>query len=67
MVTAYVDRLDGDSARLLIGEEGVGIAIPIFALPPGVAQGMVLRLRFTIDSAATNARLAREKAKGDGR
>jgi hypothetical protein len=55
---AYVDSIDGDSARLLIGDEAVGIIVPTNLLPPHTHQGLVLRLRFTIDQAATNSRIA---------
>ena len=58
LLKAYVDNIDGDSARVLVGEDQVGISVPLHLLPPGTQQGMVLRLRFTIDQAATNARIA---------
>jgi hypothetical protein len=56
ILNAYVDSISGDTARILIGDEGVAISVPLYLLPPGTRQGVVLRLRFTVDQAATNAR-----------
>ncbi len=58
MITAYVDRIDGDAARLLIGNESVAIAIPLNQLPPGTREGTVLRLVFSIHQGATKAKQA---------
>ncbi|MHB9132437.1 MAG: hypothetical protein ACYDBB_15310 [Armatimonadota bacterium] len=63
MLTAYVDSTDGYVARVLIGDESVAVAIPLHELPPGTRDGMVLCLRFSIDSGATAARANREKVK----
>ncbi len=66
MAKAYVESVTGDVARVLIGDEGVAVAIPLRQLPPGTREGMVLQARFTIDEAATVARKKAEKA-GQGR
>jgi hypothetical protein len=56
MLRAYVDYMQGESARVLVGDEDVAISIPIHQLPPGTKQGTVLRVNLNIDQAATNAR-----------
>jgi hypothetical protein len=53
MIRAYVDSVSGDQARVLIGEEGVAVAIPLHELPPGSRTGTTFRVRFTIDQAAS--------------
>ena len=63
-VKAYVDSIYGDSARVLIGDEGVAVAVPLRLLPPRTLVGMVLRVRFTLDQAATLARGASAKSMG---
>lgn len=56
MLKAYVDSIQGGSARLVIGEDEVAVAIPLDELPPGTREGMVLAVRFNIDLGATKAR-----------
>lgn len=56
MLRAYVDSMQSESARVLVGDEDVAISIPVHQLPPGTKQGTVLRVNLTIDQAATNAR-----------
>jgi len=63
ILKASVDSIDGDNARVLVGDEGVAISVPVQLLPPGTHQGMVLRVRFTIDQAATNAKITKAKEK----
>jgi len=61
MLKAYVDGIQGSTARVVIGEDAVAVAIPLRELPPGTREGMVLAVRFTIDMGATQAR----KSPGD--
>lgn len=61
MLKAYVDNIQGGSARVVIGEDEVAVAIPLGDLPPGTREGMVLAVRFNIDMGATQARKAAEK------
>jgi len=61
LLTAYVDSIQGGSARVVIGEDAVAVAISLRDLPPGTREGMVLAVRFNIDMGATQAR----KARGD--
>lgn len=56
MLKAYIDNIDGAYARVLIGEESVAVAIPVNYLPPRVREGMVLQVKFAVDTAATAAR-----------
>jgi len=56
MLIAIIDYIDGAHARVLIGDEGVAVVIPTTELPPRMQDGMVLRLKFTVDQAATAAR-----------
>jgi len=63
MLQAIVDSIQGDFARVLIGHEGVAVSIPLNQLPPRVHEGMVLRVKFTVDTAATVARDPKLRAK----
>lgn len=56
MIKAYVDSIQGSTARVVIGEDAVAVAIPLNELPPGTREGMVLAVRFNIDMGATQAR-----------
>jgi hypothetical protein len=56
MLTAIIDRIDGNQARVLIGDEGVAVLIGLQHLPPHSHEGMVMRLKFTADAASTAAR-----------
>ncbi|MHB0939279.1 MAG: DUF3006 domain-containing protein [Armatimonadota bacterium] len=56
MLQAYVDSIQGSTARVVIGEDQVAVAIPLRELPPGTREGMVLAVRFNIDMGATQAR-----------
>jgi hypothetical protein len=62
MLRAYVDSIQGESARVLIGDEAVAISIPMHQLPPMTKEGTVLRLNIAIDQAATAARARRQAA-----
>ena len=62
MLKAYVDSMQSGTARVLIGDEGVAVAVSARDLPPGTREGMVLALRFSIDEGATRARAAKSTA-----
>lgn len=65
MLSAIIDRIDGNQARVTIGNDSVGVAIPLSDLPPNAHEGMVMRVRFTLDQAATNAHGARPTGRKD--
>ena len=51
---AFVDRIEGSTCVLLLGEdESVTVNVPNAWLPPGVREGMVLRIDVSIDVTAT--------------
>ena len=53
-VRGFLNRLDGENAILLLGEEeDLQIAVPISWLPHGVKVGSVLRICFDIDERDT--------------
>ncbi len=56
MLKGVVDRIDGIMARVLVGEDQVGIYVPVRELPGGTHVGSVLRVQFSPDEAATRAR-----------
>ena len=60
---AYVDRLEGDVASLLLGEdERIPLTVPTQALPAGTREGDVLKLHFEPDPGATRADAAANAA-----
>lgn len=56
MIKAYVENIYGDVARVMIGDEGVAIAVPLRQLPRDTHEGTVMRLHFTVDQGATLAK-----------
>jgi Protein of unknown function (DUF3006) len=57
---AFIDRIEGDTAVLLLGEEGRDpLHLPRAYLPPGAGEGTHLQLRLTVDPEA-RVRTARE-------
>lgn len=51
---ASVDRIEGDLAVLLLGEnEEVQVVLPANWLPKGTTEGSVLRIDLSIDEGAT--------------
>jgi len=50
---AFIDRIEGETAILLVGEEGHLLQIPIRYLPRGVEEGTVVSVCFEIDAEAT--------------
>jgi hypothetical protein len=65
MQRAIVDRIDGNTARVLMGDEEVAVYVQLAYLPPHVHEGMVLRARYSIDTAATAARLGKPVRHGE--
>ena len=57
---AIIDRLEGNYAVVLFGEDEIRVDIPLEVLPYGVREGDVLSVSFEIDMEATRAR--KEKA-----
>jgi len=53
VVRAFVDRIEGDIAVLLVGDEGRPINIPVYCLPDNVEEGTVVAIRFCVDIEAT--------------
>ena len=55
MISAYLDRFEGDLAVLLLGEAMVKVNSPRVFLPKDVAEGDYLKLTIERDAAATDA------------
>ena len=55
MISAYLDRFEGDLAVLLLGEAMGKVNIPRVFLPKDVAEGDYLKLTIERDAAATDA------------
>ncbi|MDR3566051.1 MAG: DUF3006 domain-containing protein [Negativicutes bacterium] len=53
LVKAVVDRLEGDKAVLLLGEDETAAVWPRQGLPPGVREGDILAVDLCRDEAAT--------------
>ena len=49
IVKAFVDRIEGDTAVLLVGDEMDEINVPRRLLPPDAVEGSALTLRFEMD------------------
>jgi hypothetical protein len=49
---AFVDAVDGGTARLLVGE--TGLSVPLQLLPPGIAEGSWVELVVRHASAPPN-------------
>ncbi len=54
---AVVDRMEGDTAVLLLGEEEIQLDLPLKYLPDGVEESTILYLRFEIDHEETSRTL----------
>lgn len=53
-ITAFIDSIDEDVARLVLGDEGDEVvAVPLYCLPKGSKPGEVLQLTFTKDPKQT--------------
>lgn len=54
---AVVDRIEGETAVVLVGEGESTIHLPVSELPPGAREGSVLKLWLTVDRQATEEAL----------
>lgn len=59
---AFVDRIEGTVAVLLVGENNEPINIPIGYLPQNVEEGTVVDIHFEVNAEAT--REAKERTAG---
>ena len=55
MISAYLDRFEGDLAVLLLGDSMVKVNFPRAVLPNDAAEGDYLKLAIERDAAATDA------------
>lgn len=53
MIPAYIDRLEGDLAVLLVGDEMKKVNFPVCFLPNNVGEGDYLKLDISYDKEAT--------------
>ena len=53
MIPAYIDRLEGDLAVLLVGDEMKKVNFPVCFLPNNVGEGDYLKLDISYDQEAT--------------
>ena len=50
----FIDRIEGDIAVLLLGDEGsVVVNVPVSWLPKGIKEGFYLKAEFQVDSETT--------------
>ena len=54
-VQAFVDRIEGDCATLLLGDEGRPVCWPVEALPENAGEGSFVSITLTLDEKATKA------------
>lgn len=60
----YIERIEGDTAVVLMGEDGsVKVEMPLKWLPAGVKEGMALRMNAETDESDTDRRSLSELAK----
>lgn len=51
---AFVDRIEGEIATLLLGDDGsIAVSVPLEWLPDGLREGMCLGVDFAIDQEST--------------
>ncbi|MBR2215762.1 MAG: DUF3006 domain-containing protein [Selenomonadaceae bacterium] len=53
MISAYFDRLEGNKAVLLVGEELTKVNFPQDYLPPGISPGDYVKITMERDAEAT--------------
>lgn len=53
MISAYIDRLEGDIAVLLLGDDMKKVNFPKNYLPDNVGEGDYLKIDIAYDAAAT--------------
>ncbi len=55
-IKGFVDRIEGPTAVVLLGEdESVIVNLPVAWLPKGVKEGTAIKLGVSVDEDATNA------------
>ena len=59
VVKAFVDRIEGDTAVLLVGDALDEVNVPRRFLPPDAAEGSALIVRFQVDQDAATERKQR--------
>lgn len=53
MISAYIDRIEGDLAVLLLGEDMRKVNFPVSYLPENTGEGDYLKLELSYDKKAT--------------
>ena len=53
MMKATIDRIEGNIAIVLVGDEGIKLDIPLSLLPDGCKEGDVLNMSFERDVVGT--------------
>ncbi|SFT53662.1 Protein of unknown function [Selenomonas sp. GACV-9] len=53
MISAYIDRIEGDLAVLLLGDDMKKVNFPVSYLPENVGEGDYLKLELSYDKEAT--------------
>ncbi len=53
MISAYIDRIEGDLAVLLLGEDMRKVNFPVSYLPENTGEGDYLKLELSYDREAT--------------
>lgn len=53
-IRVVIDRIEGEMAVLLVGDENCRVVLPKNFLPEDAAEGAVLNLTFEVDEAATD-------------
>ena len=53
MISAYIDRIEGDLAVLLLGEDMRKVNFPVSYLPENTGEGDYLQLKLSYDKEAT--------------
>ena len=53
MISAYIDRIEGDLAVLLLGDDMKKVNCPVSCLPEQVGEGDYLKLELSYDKEAT--------------
>jgi hypothetical protein len=58
---AVIDRIENDTAVILIGDDEVVLDVPLALLPEGSTEGTWLRVDFLIDEHSTNEHFRKNK------
>lgn len=63
---AVIDRIEGDLAILLVGDQEDMLNVPMYMLPEGATEGSWLVIRFSLDEDTTNQQYRRNKSLIEG-